>query len=243
MTTRKGGDAQRRQLLLEMYRDLCRVHRSFQVETVAQELLRSLHQHFRVDGAALVLLNAAGEEVLQCFLLGVRDAEAAKGQEPLWFGYDKRSHLNFLRDMLPRRLESPHGKEHKVGGAPLGVHWVVPMNLNYGISALLFVGATPETLGPDEFEMCEPISTRWVSLRTPTMCSASRTSPPRTIDGLQPAFLRDIPGRGSHPRAAIRESPVSDFPDLDGLRSVNIADPRKPHLQEVAARLLKNAFH
>ena len=236
-------------LELMLYRDLVRTFRSFELATVAEEILKSLQQTLRVDYGALMILSENGQYVERIFRAGFSpDKHTAER-----FGLTKSEIEGLIRDMIPKVREfpllQPGVQAPLVEGQPIAMLAMFPLQLVYDYTGLLLLAVSAANaertlLDQDGFRMLEAvIQHHGFSLKNALM--VRRINDLITKDDLTLSYNRRF--FEEHlveelERARRYNKPVSlIFLDLDGLREVN---NRFGHamgsrtLQEAAARVM-----
>ena len=235
-------------LELTIYKDLARTFRSFDLATVAEEILKSLQKALHADFGTLMILSEHGQYVERLFRAGFSPDKHAVDR----FGLTKSEIEALIRDMIPKMREFPPGTE---GGAPVvdgqavGLLAMFPLQLVYDYSALLLLAVKESNLGEthlnsEGFRILEGIlGDHGFSLKN--ALTVRRLNELITKDDLTLSYNRRFFEEyllEELERARRYNKPVSlIFLDLDGLREVN---NRFGHalgsrtLQEAAARIM-----
>jgi diguanylate cyclase (GGDEF)-like protein len=236
-------------LELALYRDLARTFRSFDLQTVAEEILRSLRETMGADFGTLLVLSEKGQYVERAFRSGFTPDRHASDR----FGLTRSDMESLIRDMIPKlRLFGPEGEDPpppQVEGKAIERMAIFPMQLVYDYAGLLLLAVDVgrkerHHLDNDGFRLLEKvISDHAFSLKN--ALTVRRMSELITKDDLTLSynrrFFEDYLAEELE-RARRYNKPVSlIFLDLDGLREVN---NRFGHamgsrtLQEAAARVM-----
>ncbi|MEW5764791.1 MAG: GGDEF domain-containing protein [Acidobacteriota bacterium] len=236
-------------LELEVYRDLARTFRSFELKTVAEEILNSLLNHLSADYGVIMLLGEKGHYVERIFRAGFTPARHTADR----FGLTRSDVEALIRDMIPKfKTFGPSTSDRPPAieeGAAIGCLALFPIQLVYDYAGLILLAAREDRhestyLNPEGFRLLERALPDF-SFAIKNALTARRMNELITKDDLTLAFNRrffedylaeemDRARRYNNPLSLI-------FLDLDGLREVN---NRFGHamgsrtLQEAAARIM-----
>lgn len=230
-------------LELTLYQDLARTFRSFDLNTVAEEVLDSLRRNLQVDYGSLLILSDHGQYVERLFRTGF----GAERHVADRFGLTKLEIESLVRDMIPKYKTFPAGAQGAplVDGVRVGVLAMLPFQLVYDYDGLLLLGAKEGGgLNRDDFRTFEAALPD-VAFALKNALTVRRMTDLITKDDLTLAYNRRFFEEHLSQeieRARRYNSPLSlIFLDLDGLREVNT---RFGHamgsrtLQEAAARIM-----
>lgn len=249
MTTGKGTGRKTQNLELNLFRDLVRTFRSFDLATVSEEILKSLQDHLGVDYGSLLILSDQGQYVERIFRIGFGPERHISDR----FGLSKSDIEGLVRDMIPKLKlfgsSEPGNPAPIVEGHPVESLAIFPFQLVYNYSGLLLLGVTSSRaaqslLTPAGFRQLEPVVAHQ-AFALKNALTVKRLNELITKDDLTLAFNRrffedyileevERARRYNNPLALI-------FLDLDGLREVNsrFGHPMGSRtLQEAAARLM-----
>jgi diguanylate cyclase (GGDEF)-like protein len=249
MAPTKGPGRQQQSLELNLFRDLVRTFRSFDLATVAEEVLKSLQANMGLDYGSLLILSEQGQYVERVFRIGFGPERHISDR----FGLSKSDIEGLVRDMIPKLKiygpAEPGTPVPLVEGHPIGALAIFPFQLVYDYAGLLLlaVNASREgdtMLNPQGFRLLEPIIGHH-AFALKNALTVKRLNELITKDDLTLAFNRrffedyvqeevERARRYNNPLALI-------FMDLDGLREVNsrFGHPMGSRtLQEAAARLM-----
>jgi diguanylate cyclase (GGDEF)-like protein len=232
-----------------LYRNLARTFRSFDLNTVAEEVLKSLLQSMRADYATLVILSEQGQYVERLFRMGFTPEKHATDR----FGLTKAEIEQLIRDMIPKMREFAPSDVGAVcptvNGQSIGLLALFPMQLVYDYTGLLTLAVRMARRGetyltPEGFQILESVLLDH-SFALKNALTVRRLNELVTKDDLTLSYNRRFFEEylvEELERARRYNSPVSlIFLDLDGLREVN---NRFGHamgsrtLQEAAARVM-----
>ncbi len=236
-------------LELDLYRDLARTFRSFELQTVAEEILNSLLHHMAADYGILMLLGEKGHYVERIFRAGFPGTRTAADR----FGLSRSEVEALVRDMIPKfKVYGPGSQDRPAApdeGALVGAAAFFPLQLVYDYAGLLVLTVKEENLPTtllhaEGFRLLERVLPDF-SFALKNALTARRMNELITKDDLTLAFNRrffeDYLAEEME-RARRYNNPLSlIFLDLDGLREVNT---RFGHamgsrtLQEAAARIM-----
>jgi diguanylate cyclase (GGDEF)-like protein len=236
-------------LELDLYRDLARTFRSFELQTVAEEILNSLLHHLAADYGILMLLGEKGHYVERIFRAGFPGTRTPADR----FGLSRSEVEALVRDMIPKfKVYGPASTDRPAApdeGAPVGSAAFFPLQLVYDYAGLLVLTVKEENLSStllhaEGFRLLERVLPDF-SFALKNALTARRMNELITKDDLTLAFNRrffeDYLAEEME-RARRYNNPLSlIFLDLDGLREVNT---RFGHamgsrtLQEAAARIM-----
>jgi len=235
---------------LALHKDLVRTFRSFELQTVVEEIFSSLQRHFLIDYGTLILLSQRGQFVERVFRLGI-PGERHQAER---FGMTKLDIEKLVRDMIPRYYtftgpESGDKPAPLVEGQPISVLACFPLQLIYDYEAVILVAVSQKNreklvLDHDGFLFLTSFITD-ISFAVKNALAVKRLNDLITKDDLTMSFNRrffeDYLAEEID-RARRYNSPLSlIFLDLDGLREVN---SKYGHamgsrtLQEAAARIM-----
>ncbi len=237
-------------LELTLYRDLARTFRSFDLNTVAEEVLESLRRTLGVDYGSLLILSDHGQYVERLFRTGF----GAERHVADRFGLTKLEIESLVRDMIPKYKEFPPGPAAGgsvplVDGHHIGALAMLPFQLVYEYDGLLLLASKhgePDDAGlnRESFRLLEATLPDF-AFSIKNALTVRRMTDLITKDDLTLSYNRRF--FEEHlaqeiERARRYNSPLSlIFLDLDGLREVNT---RFGHamgsrtLQEAAARIM-----
>lgn len=234
---------------LILYRNLARTFRSFDLNTVAEEVLKSLLQSMRADFATLMILSEQGQYVERLFRMGFTPEKHTTDR----FGLSKAEIEQLIRDMIPKMREFAPSDVGTicptVNEQSIGLLALFPMQLVYDYTGLLILAVrmsrVSETyLSPEGFQILENVLVDH-SFALKNALTVRRLNELVTKDDLTLSYNRRFFEEylvEELERARRYNSPVSlIFLDLDGLREVN---NRFGHamgsrtLQEAAARVM-----
>jgi diguanylate cyclase (GGDEF)-like protein len=235
-------------LELTLYKDLARTFRSFDLGTVAEEVLKSLLQALRADFGTILVLSEHGQFVERLFRAGFGPEKHAADR----FGLSKSEVEALIRDMIPKLRVfpiDPSSTHPSVDGHPIGILAMFPVQLVYDYSALLMLAVRADHmedsfLHAEGFRVLEGVLTDH-SFAFKNALTVRRLNELVTKDDLTLSYNRRFFEEyllEELERARRYNKPVSlIFLDLDGLREVN---NRFGHaqgsrtLQEAAARIM-----
>jgi len=236
-------------LELNLYSDLARTFRSFELDTVAEEILKSLKTHIGVDYGTLLILSEGGQFMERLFRIGFGPERHVTDR----FGLSKAEIEGLIRDMIPKlRTFDTSGSSNRapiVDSHPLSVLAIYPFQLVYEYSGLLLLGIKAEESGQPHFDqsafdLLEDVVLDY-SFALKNALTVRRMNDLITKDDLTLAYNRRFFENymvEEIERARRYGNPLSIiFLDLDGLREVN---NRFGHsmgsrtLQEAAARVM-----
>ena len=248
MTSGKGPGRKQHNLELNLFQDLVRTFRSFDLATVAEELLKSLQDNLGVDYGSLLILSDQGQYVERVFRIGFGPERHISDR----FGLSKTDIEGLVRDMIPKLKvfgSEPGNPAPLVEGHPIGTLAIFPFQLVYDYAGLLLLGVTspntPDTmLNASGFRQLEMVVAHQ-AFALKNALTVKRLNELISKDDLTLAFNRrffedyvqeevERARRYNNPLALI-------FLDLDGLREVNsrFGHPMGSRtLQEAAARLM-----
>jgi diguanylate cyclase (GGDEF)-like protein len=234
---------------MTLYKDLVRTFRSFDVHTVAEEILKSLQQILKVDYGSLLILSEQGQYVERLFRVGFNPDKHTTDR----FGLTKSEIESIIRDMIPKIREYTPGQPGAPGpvvdGRPIGLLAMFPLQLVYDYSGLLLLGVDAENvpsthLRAEGFHLLEGVLAHH-AFALKNALTVKRINELITKDDLTLAYNRRFFEEylvEEMERARRYSKPLSlIFLDLDGLREVN---NRFGHamgsrtLQEAAARVM-----
>lgn len=236
-------------LELDLYRDLARTFRSFDLQTVAEEILKSLLHHLAGDYGVLMLLGEKGHYLERIFREGFPATRTAADR----LGLSRSEVEALVRDMIPKfKVYGPGSTDRPAApeeGALVGAAAFFPFQLVYDYAGLLILTVKEENLPTtllhaEGFRLLERVLPDF-SFALKNALTARRMNELITKDDLTLAFNRrffeDYLAEEME-RARRYNNPLSlIFLDLDGLREVNT---RFGHamgsrtLQEAAARIM-----
>jgi diguanylate cyclase (GGDEF)-like protein len=234
---------------LALQKDLTRTFRSFELQTVVEEVFSSLQRHFLIDFGTLILLSQRGQFVERVFRMGI-PGERHQAER---FGMTKLDIEKLVRDMIPRYHVFPGSEPDKptplIEGKPIAVLACFPLQLIYDYEAVMLLAVAQEhkdklILDHDGFLFISNFITD-ISFAIKNALAVKRLNDLITKDDLTMSFNRrffeDYLSEEID-RARRYNSPLSlIFLDLDGLREVN---SKYGHamgsrtLQEAAARIM-----
>ena len=234
---------------LALHKDLIRTFRSFELQTVVEEIFSSLQRHFLIDFGTLILLSQRGQFVERVFRLGI-PGERHQAER---FGMTKLDIEKLVRDMIPRYHTFAGADQEKpaplVEGQPIAVLACFPLQLIYDYEAVMLLSVSQKNreklvLDHDGFLFLSNFITD-ISFAVKNALAVKRLNDLITKDDLTMSFNRrffeDYLAEEID-RARRYNSPLSlIFLDLDGLREVN---SKYGHamgsrtLQEAAARIM-----
>lgn len=236
-------------LELNLLKDLVRTFRSFDLATVAEELLKSLQANLSVDYGSLLILSEQGQYVERVFRIGFGPERHISDR----FGLSKSDIEGLVRDMIPKLKifgpSEPGTPAPLVEGHPIGALAIFPFQLVYDYSGLLLLGVTTtrvsdSLLNPQGFQLLEPVMAHH-AFALKNALTVKRLNELITKDDLTLAYNRrffEDYAQEEVERARRYNNPLSlIFMDLDGLREVNsrFGHPMGSRtLQEAAARLM-----
>jgi len=133
-------------LELTLYRELARTFRSFDLKTVAEEILKSILENIGADFGSLFIMSDRGWHIDRSFSAGFKHKKAG-GER---FGLTRKEMANIVRDMIPKLLtlddENSKSTKTMVSGQKLARFALLPMQLVYEYSGLIIVAAGVENL-------------------------------------------------------------------------------------------------
>jgi len=243
----RAGKRSAQNLEVTLYKDLARTFRSFDLNTVAEEVLDSLRRNLGLDYGSLLILSDHGQYVERLFRTGF----GAERHVADRFGLTKLEIEALVRDMIPKYKEFPEGTAGApvVDGNRVGVLTMLPFQLVYDYDGLLLLGSRAtggESPGLDRqgFHLLESVLPE-LGFAIKNALTVRRMNELITKDDLTLAYNRRFFEEHLSQeleRARRYNSPLSlIFLDLDGLREVNT---RFGHamgsrtLQEAAARIM-----
>jgi diguanylate cyclase (GGDEF)-like protein len=232
-----------------LYKDLVRTFRSFELQTVVEELFSSLQRHFLVDYGTIILLSQRGQFVERVFRMGI-PGEKHQAER---FGMTKLDIEKLVRDMIPRYHVFPDSEPEKptplIEGKPIGVLACFPLQLIYDYEAAMLLAVSQEhmdklALDHNGFLFLSNFATD-ISFALKNALAVKRLNDLITKDDLTMSynrrFFEDYLSEEID-RARRYNSPLSlIFLDLDGLREVNSQFGHamgSRTLQEAAARIM-----
>lgn len=234
---------------LILYKNLTRTFRSFDLNTVAEEVLKSLLQTMKVDYGTLMILSEQGQYVERLFRAGFAPEKHTTDR----FGLTKTEIEGLIRDMIPKLREfDPEDASAPfpvVAGQPVGLLAIFPMQLVYDYTGLLLMAVRHSRckdtlLTAEGFQVLESVMVDH-SFVLKNALTVRRMNELITKDDLTLSYNRRFFEEylvEELERARRYNNPVSlIFLDLDGLREVN---SRFGHamgsrtLQEAAARVM-----
>ena len=249
MAPKKGTALRPQDLELNLIRDLVRTFRSFDLATVAEELLKSLQTHLGVEYGSLLILSDQGQYVERVFRIGFGPERHISDR----FGLSKSDIEGLVRDMIPKMKlfgpAEPGVPAPMVEGHPIGALAIFPIQLVYDYAGLLLLGVTSakaseSLLTAQGFRHIEPVVAHQ-AFALKNALAVKRLNELITKDDLTLAFNRrffEDYVQEEVERARRYSNPLSlIFMDLDGLREVNsrFGHPMGSRtLQEAAARLM-----
>ncbi len=230
-----------------LYQSLGRAFRTFNIETVVEEILRPLLRESGAEFGAVALTHPSPSEPLEVFRRGF--SEERKGE---LLGFSRPELEKLGREMISRHfdftLPERRGAAASVGGRPLTAQWALPMNLIYEQRAVLLVATAAEEPPPlltDAGQALLEALAQEYAFALKNAIYVSRMEELTTKDDLTLSFNRryfEEHVRDELSRARRYGKPMTlIFMDLDGLREINT---RHGHaagsrsLQECAARVL-----
>lgn len=232
-------------LELTLYQDLARTFRSFDLGTVAEEILESLRRNLGVDHCSLLLLSDHGQYVERLFRAGFGNERHVADR----FGLTKLEMESLVRDMIPKYKSFGDGGSGApvVDGTPVNALAMLPFQLVYDYDGLLLMGSKGnEGLNREGFHLLESLLPD-IAFAIKNALTIRRMNDLITKDDLTLAYNRRFFEEHLSQeveRARRYNSPLSlIFLDLDGLREVNT---RFGHamgsrtLQEAAARVMNS---
>ncbi len=244
----RSGTALPIKVELELARDLNKTFRSFDIQTVAEEIFSSLQKNLRIDFGTLFITGERGQNIERVFRMGIpSDRHQAER-----FGMTKLDIEKLVKDMIPKYYKYAEEKEKRapiIEGKPIGILACFPLQLIYNYDALFLLGVAEENLektllNRNGFEFLSHFMTD-ISYSIKNAITAKRLTELITKDDLTMTYNRrffEDYFAEEIDRARRYNSPLSlIFLDLDGLREVN---NRFGHamgsrtLQEAAARIL-----
>ena len=230
-----------------LYPSLARAFRTFNLETVGEEILRPLLRETGAEFGAIVITHPSPSEPLQVLRRGF--TEERKGD---CLGLSKLEIEKIGREMISRHRDytQPDRRSEAplVNGRSLTSLWSLPMNLLYEQRGVLLLASTAEELPPlltDGAQGLLEELCREYAFALKNALYVSRMEELTTKDDLTLSFNRRF--FEEHVREELSRSrrharPMTlIFMDLDGLREINT---RHGHasgsrsLQECAARVL-----
>jgi diguanylate cyclase (GGDEF)-like protein len=237
-------------LELTLYKDLARTFRSFDLGTVAEEVLKSLLQSLHADYGTILVLSEHGQFVERLFRAGFGPEKHSADR----FGLTKTEVEALIRDMIPKSrvyspTDAPATTQPSVDGHPIGILAMFPVQLIYDYSALLLMAVRADHmeetyLHAEGFRLLEGVLTDH-SFAFKNALTVRRLNELVSKDDLTLSYNRRFFEEyllEELERARRYNKPVSlIFLDLDGLREVN---NRFGHafgsrtLQEAAARIM-----
>ena len=234
---------------LVLYKNLTRTFRSFDLNTVAEEVLKSLLQTMKVDYGTLMILSEQGQYVERLFRAGFTPEKHTTDR----FGLTKTEIEGLIRDMIPKlrefEPEEASANSPVVAGQPIGLLAIFPLQLVYDYTGLMLLAVrhsrVNETyLSPEGFQVLEAVMVDHGFVLKNAL-TVRRMNELITKDDLTLSYNRRFFEEylvEELERARRYNNPVSlIFLDLDGLREVN---SRFGHamgsrtLQEAAARVM-----
>ncbi len=237
-------------LELALYKDLARTFRSFDLNTVAEEMLEALRRDLGINYGSLLILSDHGQYVERLFRTGF----GAERHVADRFGLTKIEIEGLVRDMIPKYKDfaasgAPVGTLPQVDGNRIDTLAMFPFQLVYEYDGLLLLGSTADRppgqgLDRERFRLLESIVPECV-FAIKNALTVRRMAELITKDDLTLSYNRRFFEEHLSQeieRARRYNSPLSlIFLDLDGLREVN---NRFGHamgsrtLQEAAARVM-----
>ncbi|MEJ2367605.1 MAG: GGDEF domain-containing protein [Acidobacteriota bacterium] len=237
------------ELKLALYRSLAKIFRSFDLNTVAEEILGTLQRTMGVNYGTLMILSDQGRYVDRVFRAGFGPERHISER----FGLTKLEIENLVRDMIPKYRE--FGAADKaapvVNGDPMGIVAVFPFQLLYDYSGLLMLAVQKDQrdstlLKHSGFRLLESVISDY-AFALKNAFTMRRMNDLVTKDDLTLSYNRRFFEEHLSEeleRARRYNNPLSlIFLDLDGLRVVN---NRFGHamgsrtLQEAAARIMNS---
>lgn len=235
---------------LELLKDLNKAFRSFDIQTVVEEIFSSLKNNFLIDYGTLFLTGERGQNIERVFRMGIpSDMHQAER-----FGMTKLDIEKLVKDMIPRFYNYSQETEKRapvVDGKSISILACYPLQLVYNYDALFLLGVSDKNvektyLNRNGFDfLCNFMSD--ISYAIKNAITAKRLTELITKDDLTMTYNRrffEDYFTEEMDRARRYNSPLSlIFLDLDGLREVN---NRFGHaigsrtLQEAAARILNS---
>ncbi len=234
---------------LTLYKDLSRTFRSFDLNTVAEEILKSLKRSLRADYATLLILTDQGQFVERVFRVGFAPEKHSADR----FGLTKTEIEGLIRDMIPKMKEFGGAASSAPGpvveGETVARLAMFPLQLVYDYSGLILIAVTAarsdvSLLNAPAFASLETVLTD-IGFALKNALTVRRMNDLITKDDLTLSYNRRFFEEylvEELERARRYNNPVSlIFLDLDGLREVN---SRFGHamgsrtLQEAAARIM-----
>jgi diguanylate cyclase (GGDEF)-like protein len=231
-----------------LFHNLGRAYRTFNFDTVAEEILRPLMRETEAEYGALVITHPSPSEPLLVLRRGF--TEDPKRNEVL--GYHRRELEKMGREMISRILDysSAEQRAHAplVGDKSLTARVALPMNLIYEQRGILMLASAqepiPPLLGDAGLLLLEDLAQEY-AFALKNSIYVTRMEELTTKDDLTLSFNRryfEEYMRDELSRARRYSKPLTlIFMDLDGLREIN---NRYGHalgsrsLQECAARVL-----
>lgn len=237
-----------RKVELELLKDLIKAFRSFDIQTVMEEIFSSLHKNFLIDYGTLFITGERGQNIERVFRMGI----PSNKHQAERFGMTKIDIEKLVKDMIPRFYNySLEGDKRApvIEGKPIGTLACFPLQLVYNYDALMLLGVSEKNmektlLTRNGFDfLCNFMID--ISYAIKNAIIAKRLNELITKDDLTMTYNRrffEDYFAEEMDRARRYNSPLSlIFLDLDGLREVN---NRFGHamgsrtLQEAAARIL-----
>lgn len=234
---------------LAFYKELAKVFRSFELQTVIEETFSIIQRHFLVDYGTFLLLSQRGQFVERVFRMGM-PGEKHQAER---FGMTKLDIEKLTRDMLPRYYVFPSSEQGKptpmIDGKPISFLACFPLQLVYDYEAAIIFAVLKEnedkTLVDHNGFVLLTNFVADLGFAIKNALAVKRLNDLITKDDLTMSFNRrffeDYLAEELD-RARRYNSPLSlIFLDMDGLREVN---NRFGHamgsrtLQEAAARIM-----
>lgn len=230
-----------------LYASLGRAHRTFSLETVAEEILRPAMRETAAEFGAIAITHPSPSETPVIFRRGFTEEHTGEtlGYTRAEFDRIGREMVSRLRDFSSPELRS---EAPMVSGRSLTTLVALPMNLIYEQRAILLLASAAEPAPPLLSEagmpVLETLAQDW-AYALKNSIHVSRLEELTTKDDLTLSFNRryfEEHVRDELSRARRYSKPMTlIFMDLDGLREINT---RYGHamgsrsLQECAARVL-----
>lgn len=130
---------------LQLCKDLNKIFRSFDIQTVMEEIFSSLQKNFLIDYFSFFLTSERGLNFERTFKKGM---EASSHQSER-FGFTKLDIEKFIRDMIPKYFNFQEDKSRiapVINGSKISILAFFPIQLIYNYDGILFLGVKEENL-------------------------------------------------------------------------------------------------